>query len=143
MSEFLVLPYVLGMLIKDGKVLLLRRSHTGFGDGMYALPGGKIDDNESPVQAIVRELAEEIGIAISCENVELGTIFYFQGSTRECVAFVFKITAWEGEPYNKEPQKHDHCAWFSLSALPDTVLPRHVKMVHNVRAGICYADEGF
>ena len=82
MSEFLVLPYVLGMLIKDGKVLLLRRSHTGFGDGMYALPGGKIDDNESPVQAIVRELAEEIGIAISCENVEFGTMFYFQGSTR-------------------------------------------------------------
>ena len=40
MSEFLVLPYVLGMLIKDGKVLLLRRSHTGFGDGcMHSLEG--------------------------------------------------------------------------------------------------------
>lgn len=143
MSEFLVLPYVLGLLIKDGKVLLLHRSHTGFGDGMYALPGGKIDDDESPVKAIVRELAEEIGIAITRENVELGTVLYFQGSTRECVAFVFKITSWEGEPYNKEPQKHDHCAWFSLSTLPDTLLPRHVKMVQNVRAGICYAEEGF
>lgn len=143
MSEFLVLPYVLGLVIKDGKVLLLQRSHTGFGDGMYALPGGKIDAGESPPQAIVRELSEEIGIASSLENVELGTIFYFQGQTRECVAFVFKITDWKGEPYNKEPQKHNHCAWFSLSNLPDTLLPRHIQMIHNANAGIYYGDEGF
>lgn len=143
MSESLVLPYALGLLLRDGKVLLIKRSHTGFGDGMYALPGGKVDNNESPAQAVVRELAEELGIQIFPHDVSFGTTLYFQGATRLCVAFVFNIATWQGEPFNKEPEKHDHCQWFPLSALPGTLLPRHVKMVHNATTGVWYADEGF
>lgn len=37
--------------------------------GQYALPGGKVDKNESKVQAALRELEEEIGIQVSDKNV--------------------------------------------------------------------------
>ena len=47
---------------KDNKVLLMRRFNTGWNDGMYALMGGHVEDNESLFDAAVREAKEELGI---------------------------------------------------------------------------------
>lgn len=45
----------------DGKVLLLRRSEEGDAPGQWALPGGRVEGNETPEQAAVRECYEELG----------------------------------------------------------------------------------
>jgi len=45
----------------SGKVLLLRRSNEGDAEGTWALPGGKIEDDESATDAAVRECVEEMG----------------------------------------------------------------------------------
>ncbi len=49
-------------MISDGRgrVLLHRRSD----DGLWGMPGGWVDDGESPEQAIVREVREETGFAV-------------------------------------------------------------------------------
>ena len=47
--------------VPDGRVLLLRRSGQGDHAGKWALPGGKIEDGETPEQAVARECREEIG----------------------------------------------------------------------------------
>ncbi len=44
------------VLIKENKILLLNRIKTGW----YELPGGKIEDNETPEQTAVREIKEEL-----------------------------------------------------------------------------------
>lgn len=46
----------------SGRVLLLRRSGEGDAPGMWAFPGGKLEDGEAPGEAAVRECAEEIGL---------------------------------------------------------------------------------
>ena len=55
-------------LVEDqtGRFLIIRRSMTSKNNrGMWDLPGGKLDPGESPVQALRRELAEELGLAVS------------------------------------------------------------------------------
>lgn len=44
-----------------GRVLLLRRSGDGDHEGEWGLPGGKIEDGESPDVAAIREVLEETG----------------------------------------------------------------------------------
>lgn len=146
-----VLPYVLAYLIRERlvngiihqEVLLCLRLHTGFGDGHYALIGGKIDLNESPMQAIAREAYEEVGIVIAPNDVLLSHTIYFQGETRTCMSFVFTVKHWQGEPFNKEPDKHDHIQWFDINGLPSNILPRHGRMIERIKQGILYSDEEF
>lgn len=46
----------------DGRVLLVRRSAEGAAAGMWALPGGKLEDGESAQEAANREAREELGV---------------------------------------------------------------------------------
>lgn len=56
---------VCGILIENGKILSVSRKddHTQLG-----LPGGKVDDGETPEQAIIRECLEETGIFVSVSS---------------------------------------------------------------------------
>ena len=54
----------------EGAIILTRRSprlnaHTG----QWALPGGRLDEGETPIDAALREMREEIGLDIGAENV--------------------------------------------------------------------------
>jgi 8-oxo-dGTP pyrophosphatase MutT (NUDIX family) len=42
--------------------ILIRRAARGRNPGQWALPGGRLDDGEQPVEAALRELAEEVGV---------------------------------------------------------------------------------
>ena len=43
----------------EGKVLILRRAATAYGEGAWCLPGGKVDYGETVEQAVAKELREE------------------------------------------------------------------------------------
>ncbi|MDB4992698.1 MAG: hydrolase [Myxococcaceae bacterium] len=59
----------------DDAVLLVRRANPPLA-GRWTLPGGKVEPGETPAEAIVREVREETGLAVSVvrhlERVELG-----------------------------------------------------------------------
>lgn len=48
----------------DGRVLLARRPEGKPMAGLWEFPGGKLGEGETPEQAMVRELAEELGISV-------------------------------------------------------------------------------
>ena len=53
------------IIIRDGKLLLLRRSHcSSFDAGLWELPGGSLTFGESLEEALRREVLEEIGFAV-------------------------------------------------------------------------------
>ncbi len=63
---------------EDGVVLLTRRSsRLSSHKGQWALPGGRLDDGETPVDAALRETSEEIGLDIPEDNV-LGLLDDYQ-----------------------------------------------------------------
>ena len=54
----------LTILEKEGKILLIRRFNTGFADGLYTLPSGKVDPYESFSFTAIRETFEEVNAKI-------------------------------------------------------------------------------
>ncbi|MDE5604110.1 MAG: NUDIX hydrolase [Eubacterium sp.] len=59
---------VTGVVIHNGKVLLARHTY-GAGIGKLILPGGYVDYNETPQDALVREYLEETGVTVKPKNI--------------------------------------------------------------------------
>ena len=59
---------VTGVVIHEGRVLLARHTYGG-GAGMLIVPGGYVEYNESPQDALVREYLEETGITVTPQNI--------------------------------------------------------------------------
>ncbi len=140
-ESVLIVPYVLAYFVRDNKVLLsLRKSSAQFGANQYALIGGKIASNESPTEALKREVKEEVGCDVD------GTIkntLYFKGASTTCVAFTFSIDSFHGEPVNLEHEKHESITWVALTELPETLLLRHRYIIECIQKGKVYAEWGF
>jgi 8-oxo-dGTP diphosphatase len=52
------------VVVRDGRMLVIRRSRTVVAPLVYCFPGGGIEGEESEVEALVREFREEVGLAI-------------------------------------------------------------------------------
>lgn len=62
---------VVGAIIrnKDGKILIAKRNLQKSQGGLWEFPGGKIEENESKEDAIVREIKEELSMDIRCDSL--------------------------------------------------------------------------
>jgi ADP-ribose pyrophosphatase YjhB (NUDIX family) len=60
-----VIPCV-GAVIKDasGRLLLIQRGHSP-GKGLWSIPGGRVEDGESDIDAVAREVLEETGLVVA------------------------------------------------------------------------------
>lgn len=91
-------------LIPDqmGRILVTQRAkHLAHG-GLWEFPGGKLEAIESPEEALVREVHEEIGIDV-IEYEFLGEISY-QYPSHFVQLYVFYITQYQGQPRRMEGQ---------------------------------------
>ncbi len=69
--EVVYRPSARGIIIKDGKVAMI---HSAMYD-YYKFPGGGIEDGETPVEAMIREVKEESGLTVIPESIrELGSV---------------------------------------------------------------------
>ena len=71
------------VLIKDGKVLLLRRFNTGFEDGKYGLAAGHVDKGETFTQCIIRETEEEAGLLLKPEDLKVVHVMHRNSGANE------------------------------------------------------------
>jgi ADP-ribose pyrophosphatase YjhB (NUDIX family) len=84
------------VVFKDNQVLLVKREHDPFA-GMWSLPGGKTEGDESPREAARRELREETGIEAEIEGV-VDTVRIAAEGTRSGEAVAFRLTVFYGRP---------------------------------------------
>jgi 8-oxo-dGTP diphosphatase len=51
-------------IVRDGRLLAARRTAPASAAGRWEFPGGKVEPGERPEETLIRELAEELGIAV-------------------------------------------------------------------------------
>lgn len=96
----------------DGRFLLAQRPPGKAYAGFWEFPGGKVEDDESPVAALSRELHEELGIEVTTAYPWIIREFdYPHAAVR---LHFFRVRAWRGELHGREGQAF---AWQRLDAL--------------------------
>lgn len=117
-----------GLLRCGGRGLLLHRapSRRWYPD-CWDLPGGHVEDGETPDAALHRELLEELGVSALVAGVPFAQV---RGDDFRMDVWV--IDQWDGEPANLDPTEHDALAWlnhYELTALrlADSRLPALVE----------------
>lgn len=91
-----------GILWRGDHFLAARRPRTSPQSGLWEFPGGKLESGESPEQALVRELEEELGVI--ARKLNLWTVVEHQYPRRVVRLHVFHVCAFSGEPFPREGQ---------------------------------------
>lgn len=130
------------LLIKQNRILLLKRSNTGYEDGKYSLVAGHIEGNETIKQAMIREAKEEAGILIDENDIEIVT-FLHRKTTPERLDFFLKCKNWEGAIENKEPDKCSELKWYDINNLPPNIIPCVKKAIENYQNHIIFDNFGW
>ena len=145
-ERFKVIPAVYLVLIKDNKVLLLKRQNTGFKDNEYGLPSGHVEgfeQDESLSQALIRESKEEIGITLDPKNLKLIHVMNRPRTDAERVDFFFTTNSWQGIINNVEPNKCAELDWYDLNDLPDNTIDYIRIALNNILQKSFYSEYGF
>lgn len=99
-----VLDVAAGIIVRpDGRILLGQRPADKPWPGWWELPGGKIEAGESVLQALARELKEELDIQVTASAP---WVTYVHEYPKNIVRLFFcKVTAWTGDPRGMENQQ--------------------------------------
>jgi 8-oxo-dGTP diphosphatase len=136
-------PFTVHLLFfRENQVLLLRRYNTGFEDGNYSVPAGHLDGGETVRMAAAREAQEEVGVQIDLKDIDFATVIHRKADD-ERVDFFVHVKAWDGEPFNAEPQKCDELRWCEVDALPENTIPYVRRAIKNYFEGISFSEFGW
>jgi 8-oxo-dGTP diphosphatase len=90
---------VAAVIQRDGRILIGQRKPDKSHPLKWEFPGGKVEPNESPEQAVVRELQEELGIEAQCGPL-LDAYEVRYGLNQPTWLMFYEVKAFEREPRN-------------------------------------------
>lgn len=120
------------LVVSDGKVLVLKRGENEKDfPGWYMLPGGKQEENETPIQAAIRETFEETGIKVLNPKLKVVATHNHDYRGKIYLIYIFMAEDFSGDLV----QSNEGVAlWMPLDELmndsklyPD--LKRHIKLI--------------
>jgi 8-oxo-dGTP diphosphatase len=90
---------VAAILERQGRILICRRKPDQSHALKWEFPGGKVEDGESPADALRRELEEELGIRDATGN-EIVRYEYAYPGKHPILLIFFRVETYQGEPRN-------------------------------------------
>ena len=117
---------VVGALVRERRVLLAYRSQDKRAyPAVWELPGGVVEPGESELDALTRELREELGVHIAAGSASHLCRLTVGPAEAPAVLSAWLVPEWEGTPANVAPEEHDDIRWFDMDELPP---PAHVPV---------------
>ncbi|WET77447.1 NUDIX hydrolase [Amycolatopsis sp. QT-25] len=117
-----------GRLIRDGKILFIRRRPGSFLGGHWELPGGTVEPGERPTETVVREFAEETGLTVRVTG-ERGARSWddVAGRPLRIHATVYTLTEDDTRDVVLDPGEHDAHAWYTRDEAAALDLAEHFR----------------
>lgn len=84
----------------QGEIFITQRAADAHMANKLEFPGGKIESDETPEQALIRELQEEVGITVTTSS--LFDKLEYQFPDRHITLWFFLVESWQGEPWGKK-----------------------------------------
>ena len=106
-----------GVILKDGKILLILRKNNNEYNGIWSNPGGKVEEGETVEEAVIREIREELGIGVKIVR-KLSDYYDYKNNEIYGIYPGYEVRIVYGEPEIKEPNKIGEIRYFSLDELP-------------------------
>ncbi|MDE2570884.1 MAG: (deoxy)nucleoside triphosphate pyrophosphohydrolase [Sphingomonadales bacterium] len=116
-----MLVAAVALLDGGGRVLLQQRRISSEHGGLWEFPGGKVEPGETCAEALVREIAEELGVAVdpgALDSLAFSTRRRTDG--REIVLLLYTCREWRGEPVALDAEQ---VAWVCREALSGLAMP--------------------
>ncbi|HEY0197168.1 MAG TPA: 8-oxo-dGTP diphosphatase MutT [Rhodanobacter sp.] len=105
------------MLDADGRVLIAQRLPGKHLAGSWEFPGGKREPGESPLDALTRELREELGIEVLHAEPLIQVPWRY--GERELLLDAWQIRRWQGSPQSMEGQALE---WIQAAQVDPAIL---------------------
>jgi 8-oxo-dGTP diphosphatase len=115
-----VLVAAVALVDADGRVLLAQRPAGKSMAGLWEFPGGKVDAGETPEAALIRELAEELGIDVTASCLAPFTFASHTYPDFHLLMPLYVCRKWSGTPAGREGQR---LVWVRPARLADYPMP--------------------
>ncbi len=116
----IVLVTAVALVDIDGRVLIAQRPEGKAMAGLWEFPGGKVDAGETPEEALIRELDEELGIDTEESCLAPFTFASHRYETFHLLMPLYVCRVWKGEPEAREGQT---LKWVRPNRLRDYPMP--------------------
>ena len=113
-----------------GEVLLVRNSYVPY----YSAPGGYMRSSENPAEAAVRELAEEVGLAVTPEQLELALDVTHEWEGKLDHVRIYNLELDQRPPVHIDHREVIEAAWFRPDQVRDLRVFPPLKQVIGRRA---------
>jgi len=116
----IVLVVACALLDADNRVLIAQRPKGKTLEGLWEFPGGKLEPDERPEPALIRELYEELGIVVQEACLAPLTFASHSYETFHLLMPLYICRRWEGTATGREGQT---LAWVRANKLRDYPMP--------------------
>lgn len=107
---------VCAIIVRDRAVLLCHRSPgREWYPNVWDLPGGHVEAGEAALEALRREVREELGVVLG--DVDRTRVFELGCTSDGTRRTAWVATEWSGVIANCAPDEHDRIGWFSREEL--------------------------
>jgi 8-oxo-dGTP diphosphatase len=104
----------------EGRILLQRRAAGRAMAGLWEFPGGKVEPGEQPEAALVRELAEELGIRVDEAALLPGPFASADNGGRRMLLLLYLCHSWHGRPKALDAEA---LCWASFDEMRTLAMP--------------------
>ncbi|HKU54514.1 MAG TPA: (deoxy)nucleoside triphosphate pyrophosphohydrolase [Rhizomicrobium sp.] len=116
----LILVVAAALVDADGRVLIAQRPEGKSMAGLWEFPGGKIEGGECPEDALIRELGEELGIAVQQACLAPFTFASHSYPNFHLLMPLYVCRRWDGIP---QPRHHAALKWVRPKDMKDHPMP--------------------
>ena len=116
----LVIVASIALIDANNQILIAKRPNKKHLSGFWEFPGGKVEKGESPENALIREVKEELNIDINNKCIAPLTFSEFDYKKFHLLLLLYVCRRWEGEPMSMEKNE---IKWVKANTLRQYKMP--------------------